>query len=317
MKQKLSDIEARTQLAGSNKFELLLFRLGASPNSGHREFFGINVFKVREVLRMPEITEVAHAHAHLMGMATIRGQIIPVIDLPAVMGCRSEKGLGILMVTEYGRTVQAFAVEDVHEIVRLDWNQVVPVEGHQARRLVTGLARVDGDNPDTRLAQVLDVEQILRDVIPPPDGEVTPEVMGDVITLPPGSRILVAEDSSVARTVIEHGLKTMGLPYIFFTTGKQAWTHLSEIADACEASGQRAHDQISLVLTDVEMPEMDGFTLTKYIKDDPRLQDIPVIIHSSLTGTTNESHVRKVGADAFVGKFSPKEFAAAIRKVLT
>ncbi len=160
------DIEERTRLAGTNKFELLLFRLGEAPSTGERELFGINVFKVREVLVMPKITALANAHQHLMGVANIRGQIIPVINLPAVVGCVPKKGHTILMVTEFARTVQAFAVEDVREIVRLDWDQVLPAEASHAGALVTGIARLDGADPNTRLAQVLDVEEVLRDVMP-------------------------------------------------------------------------------------------------------------------------------------------------------
>ncbi len=172
------DIEERTRLAGTNKFELLLFRLGESPSTGERELFGINVFKVREVLVMPKITALANSHEHLMGIANIRGQIIPVINLPAVVGCKPTKGHTILMVTEFARTVQAFAVEDVREIVRLEWDQVLPAESSHAGALVTGIARLDGAKPDTRLAQVLDVEEVLRDVMPVTKEEITREVVG-------------------------------------------------------------------------------------------------------------------------------------------
>jgi two-component system chemotaxis response regulator CheV len=310
------DIEERTRLAGTNKFELLLFRLGETPNTGERELYGINVFKVREVLVMPKITELANAHRHLMGVANIRGQIIPVINLPAVVGCTPKKGHTILMVTEFARTVQAFAVEDVREIVRLEWDQVLPAEVSHAGALVTGIARLDGARADTRLAQVLDVEQVLRDVMPVTKEEIDREVVGDHLPLPPGASILVADDSHVARSVIELGLKAMHVPYVMTKTGKEAWDHLLALAEACKAEGVPVRDKIAVVLTDLEMPEMDGFTLTKLIKQDNRFRGIPVVIHSSLTGTTNENHVRGVGADAYVGKFAPRELANTLRQVL-
>jgi len=310
------DIEERTRLAGTNKFELLLFRLGAAPSNGERELFGINVFKVREVLVMPKITALANAHEHLMGVANIRGQIIPVIDLSAVVGCKPEKGHTILMVTEFARTVQAFAVEDVREIVRLDWDQVLPSEGTHAGALVTGIARLDPGNPDTRLAQVLDVEQVLRDVAPATKEEIDREVVGPELVLPPGSAVLAADDSYVARSVIELGLKAMGAHYIMTKTGKEAWDHLQGLAEQAQRDGTRVRDKIAVVLTDLEMPEMDGFTLTRLIKQDARFKGIPVVIHSSLTGTTNENHVKGVGADGYVGKFSPRELAATLRRVL-
>ena len=316
MSSEQNDIRERSRLAGTNKFELLLFHLGEAPSTGGREFFGINVFKVREVLVMPPITALANAHEHLMGVANIRGQIIPVINLPAVVGCQPKKGLNILMITEFGRTVQAFAVEDVNEIVRLDWDQVLPAEASHAGAVITGIARLDGATAATRLAQVLDVEQILTNVMPTTKEEINKEVVGPELKLAPGAVILVADESAVARSVIELGLKAMGAPYIMTKTGKEAWERLQIIADQAMADGQTAHDKIAVVLTDLEMPEMDGFTLTRNIKQDPRFKSIPVVIHSSLTGTTNENHVKAVGADAYVAKFVPRELAATIRKVL-
>ncbi len=310
------EIEERSRLAGSNQFELLLFRLGESKNTGHRELFGINVFKVREVLVMPHITELAQSHEHLLGVANIRGQIIPVIDLPAVVGCNPSKGRTILMVTEFGRTVQAFAVEEVNEIVRLEWNQVLPADASQAGTLITSIARLDGARADTRLAQVLDVEQILKNVMPSTVQEINREAVGPEVILPEGTCLLVADDSAVARSVIELGLKAMGVPYIMTKSGKEAWDKLREIAAETKAQGKHVKDRIALVLTDVEMPEMDGFTLTRNIKADRRFDGIPVVIHSSLTGSTNENLVKSVGADAYVAKFMPREFAAAIRGVL-
>ena len=316
MRTAQQEIDERTKLAGNNKFELLLFRLGEAPGSGQRELFGINVFKVREVLVMPAITELANAHEHLMGVANIRGQIIPVINLPAVVGCDPKKGLNILMVTEFGRTVQAFAVEDVREIVRLEWDQVLPAEGSHAGALITGIARLDGPTADTRLAQVLDVEQILKNVMPVTTEEINREVVGPELVLPAGAVILAVDDSAVARSVIELGLKAMGVSYIMTKTGKEAWERLQSLSDDAIAEGKTAKDKVAVVLTDLEMPEMDGFTLTRLIKQDPRFKSIPVVIHSSLTGTTNENHVKNVGANAYVAKFAPRELAATIRGVL-
>jgi two-component system chemotaxis response regulator CheV len=316
MRTAQQEIEEKTRLAGNNKFELLLFRLGEARSSGQRELFGINVFKVREVLVMPAITELANAHEHLMGVANIRGQIIPVINLPAVVGCVPKTGLNILMVTEFGRTIQAFAVEDVREIVRLDWDQVLPAEGSHAGAVITGIARLDGATADTRLAQVLDVEQILKTVMPVTTEEINREVVGPELRLPEGSVILAVDDSAVARSVIELGLKAMGVHYIMTKTGKEAWERLQSISDDATSAGQTAHDRVAVVLTDLEMPEMDGFTLTRLIKQDSRFKAIPVVIHSSLTGTTNENHVRNVGANAYVAKFAPRELAATIRRVL-
>jgi two-component system chemotaxis response regulator CheV len=309
------EIDERTNLTSSNKLELLLFRLGNDPQLNRTELFGINVFKVREIIPMPTITAVAGSQPHMMGVVDLRGQILPVIDLAGVAGCTPTTGLNILLITEYARSTQAFAVESVDDIVRLDWKQVLSAEGNAAGGMVTSIARLDGEKSD-RLAQVLDVETILRQVMPSNELEIDPERIGPKVDLKPGSVILAADDSLVARTMIEDGLTAMGLPYIMCKTGKEAWDQLLAISSKAQADGHTVNDKIALVLTDLEMPEMDGFTLTRNIKQDPRFSAIPVVIHSSLTGAANEAHVKKVGADGYVAKFVAEDLAQALRKAL-
>lgn len=311
------EVDERTNLTASNKFELLLFRLGEAANSSQRELFGINVFKVREIMVMPTVTAVAGSTPHMMGVTNIRGQVIPVIDLPAAVGCNPKNGRNILLVTEYARSTQAFAVEEVDEIVRLDWKQVLSAEGStSAGGMITSIARLDGDVHNTRLAQVLDVEQILRNVLPPTGPEITEETVGAKVKLPAGTVIVAADDSAVARSLIEQGLTALNAPYVMTKSGKEAWDKLDSLANAAAAEGKLASSKVALVLTDLEMPEMDGFTLTRKVKQDPRFKGVPVLIHSSLSGTTNESHVQSVGADGYVGKFVVQELADTIRKML-
>ncbi len=311
----MRDIDERTNLAANSMFELLLFRLGEAPGTTRRELFGINVFKVREILVMPEVTAMVNMPPTVMGVANIRGQMITVINLPKVVGCNPTKGLGILLVTEFARTTQAFAVEEVNEIVRLEWKHVLSAE-NSGGGLVTSIARLDGNAENTRLAQVLDVEQILRDVMPDQhSSEVDANQVGRV-QIPPGTVVLAADDSAVARMMIEQGLKAMGVPYVMTKTGKEAWDELEAIGERAKAEGKTVRDKVALVLTDLEMPVMDGFTLTRNIKQDGRYKNIPVIIHSSLTGTTNEGHVKSVGADAYIAKFDAEELSATFRQVL-
>ncbi len=127
MSNVMQEVDERSKLAGTNKFELLIFRLGEDENAHTREVFGINVFKVREALIMPQITPMPGAPKHVLGVANIRGQIIPVIDLPSVVSCKPSMR-NILLVTEYERSVQGFAVEEVEEIVRLEWSRVISAE---------------------------------------------------------------------------------------------------------------------------------------------------------------------------------------------
>ena len=314
MSTVLQEVDERSHLAGTNKFELLLFRLGGEPG-GRREIFGINVFKVREALVMPPITAMPGAPQHVLGVANIRGQIVPVIDLPSVVGCKPS-ALNILIVSEYERSVQGFAVEEVEEIVRLDWSRVLSAEANAVGGMVTSIARLDADGEKSRLALVLDVEKVLRDVLPSRVPEVNAQHVGAQLMLPPGSVVLAADDSFVARSQIEKVLQALGAPYVMTKTGKEAWDKLQALAQEAKAEGRRVEDRVAAVLTDLEMPEMDGFTLTRRIKEDERFKRIPVVIHSSLTGQANEDHARNVGAEGYVAKFVAEELGNAIRRAI-
>ena len=317
MKSVQQEVDERSNLTGTNKFELLLFRLGGDDNGDHSELFGINVFKIREIVAMPSITSVAGSPPHVLGVVNLRGQIIQVLDLPAIAGVKPKTGLNIMLVTEFARTTQAFAVESVEEIVRLDWNQVMSAEHSAGSGMVTSIARLDpaGGEPG-RLAQVLDVETILQKLNPEQEQENIQQAVGDKIQIKPGSVILVADDSVVARALIEQGLDAMGLPFVMTKSGKEAWDQLHAIASSAEAEGRTVYDRVAMVLTDLEMPEMDGFTLTRNIKSTNRFGNLPVVIHSSLSGTTNEEHVKNVRADAYVAKFSAEDLSRTLRKVL-
>jgi two-component system chemotaxis response regulator CheV len=310
-----SDKEKRNTTASNSMFELLLFRLGQPTGAIKHELFGINVFKVREIMVMPEITAMVNASPNVMGIANVRGQLIPVVNLPKIVGCTPSKGMGILLVTEFARTTQAFAMEEVVEIVRLDWKQAISAEG-TGGGLVTSVARLDGDKEGSRLAQVLDVEQILRDVFPDQHHTFREDTIMPKGSIPPGSVILAADDSAVARMMIEQALKAMNIAVIMTKSGKEAWEKLSSIQAQAVVQGVPVRDKVALVLTDLEMPEMDGFTLTRNIKDDPRFAGIPVMIHSSLSGTATENHARTSGADAYVAKFVAEELGSNILKVI-
>lgn len=317
MKTAQQEIDERTNLTSSNKFELLLFRLGADSALGQSELFGINVFKIREIVAMPAITPIVGASPHTLGVVNLRGQVISVLDLPSIVGCTPKTGLNIMLVTEFARTTQAFAVESVEDIARLDWNQVMSAESSgSAGKLVTSIARLDGNTDNTRLAQVLDVEAILQMVSPSDEHQVDPQKVGARLVLKPGTIVLAADDSFVARSLIEQELKVLQAPYEMTKSGKEAWDRLNALADEAEAEGKTIYDKVALVLTDLEMPEMDGFTLTRNIKQSARLSGLPVVIHSSLSGSANEDHVRSVGADGYVAKFVAEDLANTLRKVL-
>jgi two-component system chemotaxis response regulator CheV len=219
-----------------------------------------------------------------------------------------------MLVTEFARTTQAFAVESVDEIVQLEWSQVLAAENTAAGSIVSSIARLDGNVDHSRLVQVLDVETVLRDANP--TAEEAPLAVGDPISIRKGQVVLVADDSALARALIEQSLTALSLPYVTVKTGEEAWERLQAMAQAAEANGQNISDSIALVLTDLEMPVMDGYTLTRNIKQSPRFQKLPVLIHSSLSGPANGSRAAEVGADGYIAKFAAAELASEIRKIL-
>ena len=319
MTKPQSEIDERTNLAGSNKFEMLIFRLGKDKVMGQSELFGINVFKLREIMAMPDVTPIAGGGQYSLGVLNLRGQVIPVFDLSAIVNCEPETGRNILLVTEYARTVQAFAVESVEDIARLDWQQVVPADATgAANSLITSFAHMSPDaNGQPQLAQVLDVEAIVQMVTPERDRPtVQGKDIGQKVHIKNDGMVLAADDSFVARALLEQTLKELDTKFEIVKSGKEAWDRLNELADLAESEGQTIYDKVGLMLTDLEMPEMDGFTLTRQIRQSPRMARMPVLIHSSLSGTTNEELGRKVGANGYVAKFQPAELAGAIREAL-
>ncbi len=308
--------EARglSRLTGTDVLQLLLFRIGTLGN-GVRELFAINVFKVREVLFLPTITPMPGGPAHVLGVANIRGQIMPVIDLAAVAGA-SAKQCKYLLVTEFQRSTQGFAVEDVEEIVRLQWSDVLSAHEHAVGGAITSIAKLPSEAGQSRLAQVLDAEKVLGEVLFPQAMEMESVRTGVRLGLSSEQVVVIADDSAVARSQIAMVLKGMEAKYVLTRTGREAWEKIRELADAAHREGRRAAERIALVLTDLEMPEMDGFTLTRMVKGDAALKMIPVIVHSSLTGRANEEHARQAGAEDYVGKFAPDELAEALRRVI-
>lgn len=314
------EIDERTNLTGSNMFELLLFQLGSNSNKEQAELFGINVFKVREIVIIPEITAIAGAPNYSRGVVRLRDQVIPVFDLPAIVGCKPAKEPTLMIVTEYARSTQAFIVDSVEDIVRLEWSQVISAEASDVgESLVTSIAHLDHDRMGQRLVQVLDVEEILQKISPVKakhrDQLKTVQNQAQV-TIKPGTIVLAADDSGVARALMAQTLQTLGLPFEMMKSGKEAWDRLNALAQQAQTEGKTIYDKVSLVLSDLEMPEMDGFTLTRNIKSDPRLNQLPVVIHSSLSGDTNAELVRRSGADGYVVKFATEELAKALADAL-
>jgi two-component system chemotaxis response regulator CheV len=312
MSELLKNIDARTKLAGTNKLEILLFTLGTDTRTGRRETYGINVFKVREVMRVPEITRAPEMPPSVEGMVSLRGVLVPVVDLVTFSGIQTETKPEIMIVTEYNGHTQGFLVEAVDTILRLDWSSIrVPPEmfaGHMG-----GLVTAVTELADGRLVMLMDVEKILAETTHTDDDF----LYATVKPLDVENRtIFFCDDSAIARKQIEKTLNAMGVGYHVANNGRQAWDGLLKLAEQADAAHLPVSHFIQVILTDVEMPEMDGYILTKNVKSDPRFTGIPVIMHSSLSGMSNQQLGRSVGVDEYVSKFEPQRLSETLARIL-
>ncbi|MFQ5468692.1 MAG: chemotaxis protein [Gammaproteobacteria bacterium] len=309
----LKSIDERTKLAGANQLEVLLFSLGTETDTGKEEVYGINVFKVREVMHVPDITRAPDMPDAIEGMISLRGNTIPIINLPQFCGLDTKEETTKLIVTEYNDHVQGLLVHSVDCIKRLDWSEVKAPPAMISRQK-GGLVTAVSENPEDGLIMILDVEAILAKSACLYEDD---QLYKDIKPVNTSISMLIADDSVVARSQITSTLTRMGIDYTVATNGKEAWNTLQEIADKAAKEGKTVSHYIQYILTDVEMPEMDGYVLTQNIKTDSRFNDIPVIMHSSLSAEQNKTLGKGVGADAYVSKFKPQELADAINAMIS
>lgn len=300
----LDSVNQRTQLVGQNRLELLLFRLNG------RQRFGINVFKVREVLQCPRLTSMPKLNSLVRGVAHIRGQTISVIDLSMATGGRRIEDLdkAFIVIAEYNRSVQGFLVGAVERIINTNWDAIMPPpKGTGRASYLTAVTEVEKE-----LVEILDVEKILNE-ISPLSTDVSADVAASLSTKGSEDKIIfIADDSSVARSQVKKALSALGLQLEVAKNGMEALTRLKELA----AETGDITDKVGVLVSDIEMPEMDGYTLTAEIKNSPELQNLHVVLHTSLSGVFNQAMVQKVGADDFIAKFHPDELATAVQKWL-
>jgi two-component system chemotaxis response regulator CheV len=312
MSELLKNIDGRTRLAGTNNLEILLFSLGVDQRTSREETFGINVFKVREVMRTPPVTSAPDMPSAVKGMVSLRGVLVPVVDLADFIGMQTETPRDIMIVTEYNGHTQGFLVQSVDTILRLDWSKMrVPPEMLTAN--LGGLVTAVTELKDGRLVMMLDVERILSETAKYDDDSLFAAIqpLGRE-----GMTVVYADDSSVARGQIERTLSAMGVRGVATVNGSQAWEELQKIASYADASGRKVKDLVQVVLTDVEMPEMDGYILTKNIKSDSRFAGVPVIMHSSLSSMANQQLGRSLGVDDYVPKFEAQRLAETLGRLL-
>ena len=305
MSSVLASVDQRTQLAGHNRLEILMFTLGSNQR------FGLNVFKIQEVIKCPPLSVLPHSHPVVRGVATMRGKTIPVLDLSKAVGRRplADAAGNYVIITEFNRTVQGFLVKAVDRIVNMNWEQILPPpKGAGREHYLTAVTEVDGT-----MVEIIDVEKVLSEVIGVPEN-ISQEILTSAATAHREGgeqpHILVADDSMVARNQIKRTLDQLGISSTLAPDGKKALDLLLQWA---EHEPERL-SSLTMLISDVEMPEMDGYTLTTKLRGDPRLKDIFVLLHTSLSGVFNNAMVEKVGANQFIAKFKPDFLADAVLK---
>lgn len=297
----LEGINQRTMMAGQNRLELLLFRLQG------RQVFGINVFKVKEVVQCPHLTKPPGSHRVILGIASLRGNNIPVMDLCHAIGGPKMGNPEdyFIIITEYNRRMLAFLVGNVERIVNTHWEDILPPpKGLGRSSYMTAVTEIEGE-----LVEIIDVEKVLSEVLGM-DESLTQPVEDTGADLG-RYKVLVVDDSLVARNQIKRVMDEIGIEVIMAKDGAEAMALLQQWAQE-----GRIGDWLAMVISDIEMPKMDGYSLVTAIREDRKLSGLYIILHSSLSGVFNESMVKKVGADHFLAKFVPDELAARVTERL-
>lgn len=298
----MEGVDQRTKLVGENRFELLLFGLGG------KQKFGINVFKVQEVIQCPTLTTVPKAHRIVRGIANMRGRTITIMDLAMAIGRKPIDDIHnrFVIVTEYNRSTQGFLVSSVDRIVNMNWKDILPPPKAVGKNnYMTAVTKIDNE-----LVEIIDVEKVFAELagIKIDVGSESTVNADEAKEL----RVLVADDSLVARKQVKSTLDKVGLVCDLAKNGREALDMLKTAV----ADGKPITDTYDVVISDIEMPEMDGYTLTTEIRSDERLRALPVMLHTSLSGTFNSNMVKKVGADRFVAKFDSQELSRELHNLL-
>ncbi|MGF1761924.1 chemotaxis protein CheV [Aliivibrio kagoshimensis] len=293
----LSTVDQRTNLVGENRLELLLFKLNTN------QLFAINVFKVKEILKVPPLAKLPGSHTNIVGVATLRGTPVPIIDLRAAVGMRpmDRESETNLIITEYNRTVQGFLVGQVRNIVNTTWTDIQPPPATVGRATyLTAISHIEEEGM-RQIIEIIDVEKVLSEIIDY-DISISKEVLDEeLVSHMQGRKVLIVDDSRTARSQVRETLKLVGLEVIECNDGKQAYELLKRWCD----EGKTVTDEILMMFTDAEMPEMDGYTLTHEVRTDPRMKGLFIALNTSLSGNFNEAMVEKVGCDRFISKFQP------------
>ena len=294
----MSSVDQITKLVGENRLELLMFQLGT------RHIFAMNVFKIKEVINVPNLNIMPGSHHNLKGVMNYRGSSMPIIVLRQAIkmrGAATQATAKNVIITEYNRSVQGFIIGEVKNIVNTSWGTIQPPpSGIGKSNYLTAITQVNVEGKQ-ELVEIIDVEKVLAEIIDY-DTSISEEVLDkEIVNHFLGKKVLIVDDSSTARKQIKDTLEQLGISIIERKNGAEALALLKQWAD----EGKNPTDEILLMFTDAEMPEMDGYRLTSEVRNDPRMSNLFIALNTSLSGSFNDAMVEKVGCDRFISKFQP------------
>lgn len=299
--------------SGTNELEIVEFILNYVDRNGKtvKQSFGINVAKVREIIRMPELTKMPNLPHSVQGIFSLRSNLTPALDLCQYLyGKLNTEPNRKMIIAEFNKIRCGFVVNDVQRIHRISWTQIESPDTLQSFSInnttIIGLIKLEDRN-----ILMLDVEKIIADI--DPTSAIDAKKISVKVDWKPIA--VTAEDSPTIRKMITDKLNKSGFEIVSFNDGMEAWEYLDGIAKRIMA-GEKAKDLVNVVITDIEMPRMDGYTLTKRIKDNKMLNTIPVVIFSSIVSMDVMHKGRSVGADAQMTKPQIGELLETIRLLI-
>ena len=310
-------MEDKILKAGSNELELVDFRLYKKDRDGvvYEGIYGINVAKVREIIKLPELTELPGSESYIVGIFDLRGVVVPVVDLAKWMAITvpTEEEAPIkkrVIITEFNNILIGFIVHDAKRIRRISWADIEPASftastGKLDKSKITGITRIEGGE----ILLILDLESIVEEM-----GLFSANLEMDDGKLEKFEGLaLLVDDSSTARRIEKEALEKLGFEVVDATNGEEGLQKLNELYSIY---GDNLKDKLKLILSDVEMPKMDGYHMAAKINEDDRFKGIPLIFSSSISDAFADMRGETVGAEGYIVKFDPTKFYSKISEVL-
>ncbi len=300
--------------AGSNEMELVDFRiLKQQEGRVYEGIYGVNVSKVREIIKIPNLTELPGVPEYIEGIFDLRGVVIPVVNLAKWMHIQEPEDLKIkprIIIAEFSDILIGFIVHEAKRIRRINWSDIEPASfatgmGSLDKSQITGVTKIENDE----VLLILDLESVVEEL-----GIYTPKLDIDESSIEHlQGTALILDDSMTARKLVHDALKKMGLKVVEAKDGVEGLQKLDELH---KIHGDRLNKELKIIVSDVEMPQMDGFHFAATLKEDKRFADIPVVFNSSISDHFSEIKGKESGGEAYLIKFDANVFYKEITKVI-